>query len=109
MHNDSGVSHLIVGWSPNDNGSTKEQQAQIDLRRRKTNLTWKKQASHIQQIITSRQHHQLSSRSVLFHHAVRIGNLVQSESLRHRDLQRACFDLLREFLQRSLHGLFGSA
>jgi len=40
---------------------------------------------------------------------MRVGNVVQSERLGHRDLQRACFDLLDELLERSLHELFGPA
>jgi hypothetical protein len=57
-------------------------------------------------IVGSRQYNELPASCVLFHHPMSISNLIQLESLGHRNLQRACLDLIYQLLQRSLHKVF---
>lgn len=59
--------------------------------------------------IRLQQQDNLPTRSVLFHHAVSLDNLVQPERLRHRHLQLSCLNLVDQLLQWSLHELVWSA
>jgi hypothetical protein len=59
--------------------------------------------------VGSRQYNELPSSRIVFHHPMSISNLIQFESLRDGNPQRACLNLVHQLLQRGLHEFFWTA